>query len=271
MTVTADTPLPATPSPEAPRRRHRVWPWVLGGILVLVVAAVLVVDYLARGFAEDLIAGQVAEVLEVPDGTPVEVEVGGGSVLLQALSGSLDHIRVSVDDYPVGPLAGDLTLVAEGVPLDVSKPTRALTVTLDVPESALGAIAGELSGVPIDSVALEEPEIVANGSLTLFGLSLPLGLGLTPGAEDGALTFIPTSIRIGDNTIDAGGLASDPIWGGLARTVLQQQTVCIADQLPAALTITSVTVRGEVLRIELDGSGQALGGDGFSTNGTCPA
>jgi hypothetical protein len=264
VTVTTDTL-----APPVPRRRRRVWPWVLGGFLVLVVAAVVIIDVLARGYAEDLIAGQAAEVLEVPDGTPVDVEIGGGSVLLQALSGSLDHIRVSVDDYPVGPLTGDLTLVAEGVPFDLSKPTRALSVTLDVPEAALSAISGELSGVPIDSVALDEPEIVANGSLSLFGLSVPLGLGLTPAAVDGALAFTPTSIRVSDETIDAGALASDPIWGGLAGRVLQQQTVCIADQLPAALTMTSVAVRGQVLRIELDGSGQALGGDGFSTKGTC--
>lgn len=266
MTVTVDAR-----SSAAPRRRRRVWPWVLGGFLVLVVAAVVVVDVLVRGYAEDLIAGQAADVLEVPDGTPVDVEIGGGFVLLQAVSGSLDHIRVSVGDYPVGPLIGDLTMVAEGVPLDLSTPTRVLTVSFDVPEAALSAISGRLSGVPIDSIVLEEPEIVANGSLSVFGLTVPLGLGLTPSAVDGALAFTPTSIRVGDQSFDAEALASDRIWGGLAGAVLQQQTVCIADQLPAALTITSVAVQRQVLHIELDGSGQALAGDGFSTKGTCAA
>jgi len=262
----------AHPAPDAlPRRKRRVWPWVLGGFLVLVVVALVAVDALARGFAEGLIADQAADVLDVPAGTPVDVSIGGGPVLIQLVSGSLEHVDVQVEGYAVGPLAGDLTLTAEGIPFDLTAPTRSLTVRYDVAGEALGAISGSLSGVPIDSVTLEEPEVVANGSVSLLGLTLPLGLGLTPAAVDGALAFTPTSARIGDATIEASALASDPIWGGLAGTVLQQQTVCIADQLPAALTMTTVEVVGDVLRIEFDGSGQALDGGGFTTRGSCPA
>jgi len=244
---------------------------VLGAFLVLVVGAVVAIDVLARGWAEDLIAAQVTEVMEVPEGSSVEVELGGGSVLLQAISGQLDHVDVSISDYPVGPLTGDLHLTARGVPFDLEQPTRDIAVRYDVPEAALSEISGSLSGVPIDSVTLEAPEIVAGGTLSLFGMTLPLGLGLTPAAVDGALGFTPTSVRIGDTTVDAAALADDPVWGGLAGTVLQQQTVCIADRLPAALTMTTVVVEGEVLRIEFDGSGNALAGDGFTTRGSCPA
>lgn len=258
-------------SEKLPRRKRRVWPWVLGGFLVLVAVALVAVDALARGFAEDLIADQAAEVLDVPDGTPVEVRIGGGSVLLQVISGGLEHVEVQVQDYTVGPLVGELTLTAEGVPFDLQQPTETINVRFDVPEASLAAISGSLSGVPIDSVTLEAPEVVANGTLSLFGASLPLGLGLTPAAVDGSLAFTPTSARIGDATIEASALASDPVWGGLAGSVLQQQTVCIADQLPAALTMTAVEVEGDVLRIEFDGSGQALDGGGFTTRGTCPA
>jgi hypothetical protein len=258
-------------SDALPRRKRKVWPWVLGGFVVLIAVALVAVDALARGFAEDLIATQAADVLDVPPGSSVDVRIGGGSVLLQAVSGGLEHVEVRVGDYPVGPLVGDLTLTAEGVPFDMAQPTETITVRYDVPEEALAAISGSLSGVPIDSVTLEAPEVVANGSLSLLGLTLPLGLGLTPAAVDGALAFSPTSARIGDATIEASALASDPIWGGLAGTVLRQQTVCIADQLPAALTMTTVEVQGDVLRIEFDGSGQALDGGGFTTRGTCPA
>lgn len=258
-------------SDQFPRRKRRVWPWVLGAFLVVVAGALVAVDVLARGFAEDLIASQAADVLDVPADTQIDVRIGGGSVLLQAISGGLEHVEVRVGDYPVGPLVGDLTLTAEGVPFDLQQPTRSITVRLDVPESSLAAISGSLSGVPIESVTLESPEVVAHGSLSLFGMTLPLGLGLTPGAVDGALAFTPTSARIGDSTIEAAALASDPVWGALAGSVLQQQTVCIADQLPAALTMTTVVVEGDVLRIEFDGSGQALDGGGFTTRGTCPA
>ncbi len=254
-----------------PRRRRRVWPWVLGVFLVLVVGALIAIDVLARGWAEDLIAAQVSEVMEVPEGSAVGVELGGGSVLLQAVSGRLDHVEVTIGDYPVGPLSGDLTMTARGVPFDLNAPTDEISVRYDVSEAALANISGSLSGVPIDSVTLDAPEVVAGGTLSLFGMSLPLGLGLTPAAVDGDLGFTATSVRVGDTTVDAAAFADDPVWGGLAGTVLQQQTVCIADRLPAALTMTTVVVQGDVLRIEFDGSGNALAGDGFTTRGTCPA
>ena len=93
------------------------------------------------------------------------------------------------------------------VAIDLAQPDKANWKTL-VPEAELGAIADRLSGVPIQSVALDGAEIVASGEVSLFALTLPLGLGLTPGAVDGQVAFTPSSIRIGDSTFDAAGLAA---------------------------------------------------------------
>ncbi|MFT4029006.1 MAG: DUF2993 domain-containing protein [Protaetiibacter sp.] len=250
---------PSAPVELPRRRRRRVWPWVLLGSVVVLAGAAVAADVLVRGYAERAIAEQVATELEVPDGTPVDVRIGGFSILLQALTGSLERVDVGVDTLALGPLTGDLDIVATGVPLDENVPTRALTVRYAIPASALTALAPELSGVTVDEVTLEGSEVVARGTVTVFGVSLDLGLGLTPSAVDGDLAFDATSIRIGEQTLTVEELRGNLLLGGLADMLLQQRTVCIADALPAALTLTDVRVDGTELVATLDGSGAVLG------------
>jgi hypothetical protein len=253
-------------APHAPRKR-RAWPWVLLGVVVLLVLAAVAADALARGIAEKAIAQEVAAALDVPDGTDVDVRIGGGSVLVQALGGGLDRVDVDVDELALGPLSGDLRIVAGGVPLDPASPTRELSVRYAVPAEALGALTPEITGVTIDDVTLEGAEVVADGRISILGATLELGLGLTPSAMEGDLTFDPTSIRIGDDTFTADELRGSALFGGLANALLQQRRVCIADELPAALTLTGVRVEGSELVATLDGSGAALGG--LAEKGMC--
>ncbi|MCS0500681.1 LmeA family phospholipid-binding protein [Protaetiibacter mangrovi] len=262
----------ATPTPAelAPRRR-RAWPWVLLGVVVLLVAAGFAIDALARGAAEDVIAERVASALDVPETTPVEVSIGGGPVLFQALTGSLDQVDVEVDGLDLGDLSGDLHIVARGVPIDTSAPTRELTVRLAVPESGLAALSPQITGATIDDVTLDGAEIVATGNLSVLGLSFELGLGLTPSAVGGQLAFDPTSVRIAGAQYTADELRADPVFGLLADALLQQRTVCIADALPSALTVTGLRVEGDQLVATLDGSGTALGGTAFQQKGSCAA
>jgi hypothetical protein len=249
--------LPAS-APPGPRKR-RVWPWVLLGVVVLLALAALAADALVRGLAEKAIAQEVATALEVPAGTDVEVRIGGGSVLVQALAGGLDRVDVGIDELTLGPLTGDLAIVARGVPLDPAAPTRELAVRYAIPGDALDGLTPEITGVTIDDVALEGSEVVATGGVSFLGMSLDLGLGLTPSAVEGDLAFDPTSIRIGDTTLTADELRGNVLFGGLADRLLQQRRVCIADELPAALTLTGLRVEGSELVATLDGSGAAIG------------
>ncbi|MGN6273744.1 MAG: LmeA family phospholipid-binding protein [Protaetiibacter sp.] len=253
------------------RRRRRAWPWVLLGVVVLLVLAAVAADALVRGVAEKAIAQELGAALKVPADTDVEVRIGGGSVLLQALSGGLDRVDVAVDDLTLGTLTGDLLLVAEGVPLDPASPTRELHVRYAIPESALAALTPEITGVTIDDVTLEGSELVASGGATVFGATLELGLGLTPSAVEGDLAFDPTSIRIGGDTLTAEQLRANPLFGGLADTLLQPRRVCIADQLPAAFSLTGLEVAGTELVATLEASETALGGDAFHSVGVCSA
>jgi hypothetical protein len=114
---------------------------------------------------------------------------------------------------------------------------------------------------------LEEPEIVASTQFSFFGFQIPVGMGIEPSADEGKIVFTPTSIRLGEDNYTAEELRET--FGGFADQLLQQQSFCVAENLPAALTIVDVDVVAKDLIVKVDGDGTALGGPDLSTPGTC--
>ncbi len=94
-------------------------------------------------------------------------------------------------------------------------------------------------------------------------------MGIEPSADEGKIVFTPTSIRLGDDNYTAEQLRET--FGGFADQLLRQQSFCVAENLPAALTIVDVDVVAKDLVVKIDGDGAALGGTDLSTPGTCAA
>jgi len=161
-------------------------------------------------------------------------------------------------------------LHAEGVPLSESSPVDVFRVKFSVAEKDLAAIAGSLSGLSLDSIELDEPEIVVSSAFNIFGIPFPLGMTLEPSAVDGELVFTPTSVTVAENTFAADDILADPLFGPFARDLLKHQSVCIAGSLPQALVITGAKVDGDKLVLGFAADGAALGGPELSTLGTCP-
>jgi hypothetical protein len=271
--------VPAAPTADAeeavaaPKKKRRRWPWVLGGVVVvlgiLLTIAFFVAEGYAKDYARDYIKERIIAVLGIEPGTPVTVDIGDGSVLLQALAGKLNQIDVTAGQVTFGILKGAATVHAEGVPLDQNAPVEALEITFAVAESDVGALAGNLSGAQLDSIVLEEPEIVTSTTFSIFGFQIPVGMGIEPSADKGQIVFTPTSIRLGDESYTAESLRDT--FGGFADQLLQQQSFCVAENLPGALTIVDVDVVAKDLVVKIDGDGAALGGADLSTPGTCAA
>lgn len=269
--------LPAEPgrenvAAEPPRRRRRGWvvPVIVVAIVLLLgVIAFLVGDGLAKQYASDYVRARIVEALGLPDDAQVDVRLGGGSMILQALDGRLVSVEVSVPEATFGELSGAIEVHAEGVPLDATKPVDVLRVDLVVDEDDLVAIADNLSGLTLDTIDLDESGIVVASAFSIFGIPLPLGMTLEPSAVDGELTFTPTSVTVGDTTFPAEQVLADPLFGGFARDLLRQQSVCIAGYLPEALVLTTVEIEGEQLVLGFTGDGAALAGPELSTPGTC--
>ena len=269
----------AAPEPEvvvvdAPRTKRRRWPWVLGGILlvllVLLTIGFFVADAYAKDYARDYIKQRIVAVLGIEDASQVKVDIGSGSVLLQALAGKLNEVDIDAGTVTFGTLTGDATVHAEGVPLDANASTEKLDVTFSVAEDQIiGIVGGNLSSLPIDSITLEEPEIVVKATIPVLFFEIPVGMGLEPSAADGQIVLTPAHLQLFDEEYTADE-ASEQL-GSFASQLLAKQTICVNESLPVALTIVDVDVVKTNLVVKINGDGVALGGTDLSTPGTCAA
>lgn len=252
-------------------RRRRHTPWVLGGLALLVVllsAAYVVAEILIRDYATDRVQTQVAQGLALESRNDVGVTFAG-SMVLQAILGSLDRADVTVKEATFGPLTGDLSIRAEGVPLDSSEPVETVAITMTVTEENLGELSDYLTGVNVGNIALEEPEIIVDSEFFLFAVSVPVQLGLEPAAVDGALGFTPSSIEVAGRRLAADDLSQSE-FGGLARPLLEQREICIAEYLPQSLVLQDADVVGNQLVAAFEGRSVVLSEAEFTAVGSCP-
>lgn len=261
-----DTIVVLEPSPR-PKRRGLIAALVIVGIVVVLAVVAVIAESLARQQASALIADQVRSALQLEPDHPVEVTIEGVSVLWQAASGRLDRVTADAEDVAFGELVGDLTLIAEGAPLDVSQPTDSVQAVYSVAEADVAALAGFLAGTVVTDVQLDEREIRFQTAFAFFGVEFSVGLGVTPSVQDGQLAFTPSSVVLGEDRLDAAELQQQ--FGGLVEPLLTSQLFCVAQYLPQALDLTAVQVGDAQLVVVFEGAEVALGGPEFSTRGTC--
>lgn len=254
------------PTPRK-KRRGLIAVLVIVGIVVVLAVVAVIAESLARQQASALIAEQVRSALQLEPDHPVEVTIEGASVLWQAASGRLDRVTAEAPDVAFGELVGDLTLIAEGTPLDVSQPTDSVQAVYRVAEADVAALAGFLAGTVVTDVQLDEREIRFQTAFSFFGVDFSVGLGVTPSVQEGQLAFTPSSVVLGEDRLDAAELQQQ--FGSLVEPLLTSQLFCVAQYLPQALDLTAVQVGDEQLVIVFEGADVALGGPEFSTLGTC--
>lgn len=257
----------------APKKRRR-WPWIL--LIVLVVLAVLltngffIAEKYMREYAENYAREQIVSVLALPEDTPVKVTLGEGSIILQALSGAIREVHVEADDVTFGELTGDAVISAMNVPLDGSKPVKTLDITVTIDEENVRTLAGSLSGLELSSIELQDGVIAIGSEFNIFNIIvIPVAVDLAPAAKDGAITFDPVTIYLGEDPISVADLRNSPEFSSLAGDLLRTQTVCVANSLPKALTVVDVAVVGTDLVVKVNGDGTPLSGPGLSTMGVC--
>jgi hypothetical protein len=270
---------PVVVAVQTPKKKRRRWPWVLGAILfvlvILLVVAFFVAESYAKDYARDYIKQRIVAVLGIEDPSQVKVDIGSGSVLLQALAGRLNEVDVDAGTVTFGVLTGEATVHAEGVPLDANAATEKLEVTFAVAEDQIvSVVSANLGGQQIDSITLKAPEVVVEATLHFFILEVPVGMGLEPSAEDGQIVLTPTSALVLGETFSIED-ATDRLrgfgLGGVADLLFAQQRMCVNESLPVALTIVDVDVVKKALVVKINGDGVVMGGTDLSTPGTCAA
>lgn len=258
--------LPAS-SPGAGRRRRR-WPWIVGVAIVLALAAVAWVagEQIARGIVERTIREQAITQLSLPADQDIDVEVIG-PVLLPLLVGNLGEVHVSSKDVPIGDFSADVAVRAQDVPIRGDGDWSGAYASITLDDEQLQALLANLDEFPADSVQIDAPDIAVTFELNALLTTVPVGVALTPRAEAGELVLTPTSLRLAGAEISAEAILRQ--FGALASTVVRDWDVCIAQYLPAALTLTDVSVAPRAVTAEFEIDSSILRDDAARQKGEC--
>ncbi|MFF7292182.1 DUF2993 domain-containing protein [Microbacterium sp. NPDC008134] len=250
----------------ASARRRRRWPWVVLVIVVVLAALVVAAEFVARAVLPGVVRSIVIEQLDLPGDQQLEVDAGG-ILLPQLIAGRLDSLHLSTDAVTLEGITGAVDVTATGVPLRGGDLTSA-SGTIRIDEDQFTSLLST-TDLPVDTVTLDEPNATVSGSITVLGLAVPISLTLTPGAIEGDLELTPVSLSVGGVEIDAAQVGSN--LGAIGADLTRPQRICIADQLPAGLTLTGLEIDGSVAVIDIDVDGAIVTDESLLEKGTCPA
>mgnify|MGYP001807443280 CR=1 FL=1 len=256
-----------------PKKKRRRWIGVLIAlaiVVVLLVVGFVIADGYAKSYAENYLRERIVEVLKLDPASKVDVDLGSGSVLLQAARGGLDEVNVHVDTITFGDITGEAQITATKVPLDSCKPVDKLNIQVTVSEDNVKKLSGFLSGIDLKSIELKDGLIRIGTEFSIFFINIPVAVDLNPTAKEGGINFDPVTILLGEDEISVADLRASPEFSSLAGDLLASRDFCVAGYLPQALSIDKVQVVGKSLVVGIDGDGTALSDPALSTLGTCP-
>lgn len=259
----------ANPASRARRgRRGLRWLVALLVVGVLAVCAWLLGEQLAHGIVTGIVRDQVVQHLALPADQVVDVEIPG-QVLPQLIVGRLDELTISSDDVTLGEITGDVVVHATGVPTRGTADVTSATAELTLTEKQLRALLKTIDGMPSDTVSLTPPNLSVVFDLSLFGFSVPVGVSLTPSAQEGDLVLTPWTVSIGGAEVPATAVVQQ--LGPVAAAVLRDWRVCVAAYLPAGVTLTDVSVAQGVVRAAVAIDGGIVSDPALQEKGTCRA
>ena len=252
-----------SPAP-APKPKRKRWPWVVGITVVVLILLVVAAELIARAVLPGIARGIVIEQLDLPADQQLDVQAEG-ILLPQLIAGSLTELKLSTDAVAIGDITGAVDVTALGVPLrggDLESASG--TVRIDQ-EQFQGLL--EQTDLPIDSLTFDAPDVTAAGSVDVLGFALPIALTATPGAEGGELTLTPVKLLVGGVELNADQVSDR--FGELGERLTQTQRICIADRLPAGLTLAGLTIDGTEAVADLAVAGGILTDPALQENGVC--
>lgn len=240
--------------------------WLTAGIVIVIVVAIFgalafVVDWLARGIAEDAV--KVAVQSKLPDevDADVDVEIGGDWVLLQYLSGTMDEVTISDDSASINGVPLAMSVTASRVPTNLEAPVGDIRVTASLGPDALNGMLTLPGNDP--QLSLGDGTLGYADSVSAFGLDLgyQVTAAAQPDGTDILLTPQDVAITSDAGNLDVSAITSQILGGGPIR-------VCVADYLPVGVTIESIGVTPEAATLVLTGSDLVLSG-ALANRGSC--
>ncbi|QIM19035.1 DUF2993 domain-containing protein [Leucobacter coleopterorum] len=221
-------------------RKPRWWLRILSVVVVLgvlVCGAEFALRMIIPGVIENVVRGQ----LKLTSDHPVEVDLGG-SALLSAVQGGVGDVTINIDKVPLlDGVETDATFQAAKVPFNpLSGKITNGTVELVVPKDQLGSVVKMLTSGVAQTGEVQNGSLVVGRSIELFGQEVGLTAKLGLKVNDGAVEIDPQGVNAAGFDLTAEQLADAT--GTLLDPILQPQTVCVRDQLPAGVTLTDITL-----------------------------
>jgi LmeA-like phospholipid-binding len=235
------------------------------------VAAFFVGDYFAKKYATNYVRDRVASSLGLASTAPVAVDLGPGLILLQAAAGHIDVVHVEVNPIVLDGLKGSATLVAHDVPLSQTAPVKSLEVRVAVPSSTIATAIARVPSLTAlkPAVRLSGKHVDVTGTISIFGFPQTVGATLTPKVTAGAPGFSIDSATFDGATVTATAL--DTYLPGLSTLLQSGASLCIANDLPKAFTLTGIAIHGQSIVSTFTGNGVELNSAALAQKGTCPA
>jgi hypothetical protein len=252
--------------PEPPRRR--VWPWIVAFAIVaaLAVVAWFAAEAIARQVVTGVVREQVRTQLSLPADQPIDVDIPG-ALIPQLIGGSIDDLTISSEDVTLGGVTGDVTVTAHDVAITGAGRMSGANGTLSLDESQLRTLLSSVDGFPEETVGLQDSDVTMTLELQLFGAGIPVGVALAPAVADGGIVLTPSAFQLGGATVTADALRDQ--FGGLADAVLRDWNVCVAQYIPAGVTLTAVAVDGGRLVADFEVDGAIATDPSLRQSGTC--
>lgn len=249
---------------DAPRRRRR-WPWVLLIVVVVIAVLAVVAELVVRAILPGMVRSIVIEQLDLPADQEMQVDADG-ILIPQLLAGRLDELHLSTDSVTLEGITGAADVTATGVPLRGGDLGGA-SGTIRIDESQFTTL---LAGtdLPVETVTLDAPNATVAGSVDVLGIAIPVSLTVAPGIAEGDLELTPVGITIGGLAVDADQVGSS--LGSLGTRLTETQRICIADQLPAGITLTGLEIEGNAAVIDVDVDGAIATDQTLLDKGVCP-
>lgn len=249
------------------RRRALV---VLVVVVLVLVAGFFVADYFAKQYAANYVRDQVASSLGLPSTAPVTVDLGAGSILLQAAGGSISDLTIGVSPLVLDGLSGSATLTAHGVPLNQTTPVQSLDVKVFIPASTITTAISRIPSLaalkPVVTISGQHVEVT--GTVSVFGFPQSIGATLLPKVSAGEPSFSIESATFDGVSVSSSAL--DRYLPGVTSLLESGTPLCIASSLPKAFVLTAVSLKGHSLVSDFTGNGVELNQASLAQKGTCP-
>lgn len=221
-----------------------------------------------RSIIPGVVEGQVREQLNLPKSHPVDVALGG-STLLHALQGGVGNIDVEVPDAQVTDgVEATLSFHADRVPFAVtSGEMSGATASAYVSSANLGPVISTLTNGLADEGRTLGGSLIVGKTISAFGFSVPLEGTLKLSVTDGDVRVEPTGLSAVGFDLSTDQIVAAT--GGLLEPLLSARVVCIADQIPAGITLDGVDVATGGVRVDVVIADDFLSNAAERDLGTC--